>query len=461
MLNEGDRIHCVGVGGIGVGALAELLILKGYRVSGSDVQANTMTERLLKLGVEVELQHSTNAVKQADLLVYSSAIPNDNPERCYALEHGIPQLGRGQMMAELFNQYNGIAIAGSHGKTTTTSLVSHLMVASRFDPTYSIGGVMAAADSPVRLGMSDYFIAEADESDQSFLHLRPSIAVVTNIDYDHLGNYDDSYALLLDAFVTFLNAIPDDGVAILNADDEGVQAILSRLRCSVLTYGLENDADYRLTQIQASGMSTQFEFEERGAQVHGTFQLSIPGKHNVSNALAALAVVRQLGVSISDLQTALRSFSGVGRRMQSHGVHAFKAGEVLMLEDYGHHPKAIEVTIDAVRSAWPGRRLVMLFEPHRYTRTQACWSDFVTVLSSVDVLLLAPIYAASEKPIMGVSSECLYHDISQHHEVHAYCFADKDRIILNLPSIIRSGDIILIQGAGSLRNDIEKIKAAL
>jgi UDP-N-acetylmuramate--alanine ligase len=460
MLDGVKRIHCVGVGGIGVGALAELLLLQGYDVSGSDKVNNKMTARLATLGVDILPGHQAQYVEGVDLLVYSSAVSPDNPERQHAASHAIPCVRRGALMAYLFNQKVGIAVAGSHGKTTTTSMLAHTLVAAGFDPSYSIGGIMNHLTSPVRLGDGDIFVAEADESDQSFLYLHPRYVIVTNIDHDHLSNYSDDYSQLLQAFVTFLNRLPDNGLAVLNADDAGIRSIIPRLTCRVVLFSLDAESDFRAVNICSDAMQTTFRCENTREE---TFALSIPvpGRHNVENSLGSIALAMHLGLSIQQVQSALQRFSGVGRRFFCHGEVSVGSDSALLIEDYGHHPHAIDVTIDAVRDAWPKRRLVMVFEPHRYTRTRDCWHDFISVLSRVDVLLLLDVYAAGESIIENFTGHDFFRAIVKNGQCRVDFFRQKDGLMLALPSIILAGDIILFQGAGDFAYKIPEIKQGL
>jgi UDP-N-acetylmuramate--alanine ligase len=449
MLAGVKSVHCIGVGGVGVGALAELLFLQGYRVSGSDLLGNTMTKRLSEIGIDVWIGSQEGRLKDVDLVVYSSAVPVTDLEFMFASQQEIPCVRRGELMAYLFNLKKGIAIAGSHGKTTTTSMVSYIIEQEGWDPTYCIGGVMNHVKSPVRLGGGEYFIAESDESDKTFLSLRPQFAIVTNIDRDHLNNYQGDYEKLLDAFVVFLNRIPPGGAAILNTSDAGVRRILPRLRCNTVCFSLGDiDADFVASNVTSCEMNSVFCVNQRGRQ-EASLRLRLPGKHNVANALGAYALSILLGVDSSRVQSALSRFQGVGRRFFCHGKISVSDGEVVFLEDYGHHPSAIHQVISAVRHAWPERRLVMVFEPHRFSRTQNLWKEFVAVLSAVDCLILTKIYAASEAPVEGVSARLLSQQIASRGAVQVNYVEDKKELPEQLLSLLLPGDIILFQGAGA------------
>ena len=449
MLNPSiKRIHCIGVGGIGVSALAEVLLSRGFEVSGSDQESRSRTQRLASLGVKVYKGHAASHVKDADLVIYTSAISAQNPELLYAKERGVPCWSRGQLLAELFNAKKSVAVVGSHGKTTTTSIVSHVMIEAGLDPTCMIGGVMSGYDSPFVLGKGGYFVAEGDESDRSFLLLKPHVAIVTNIDRDHLNNYNNNYDELLDAFVEFLNAIPLTGVAIVNRDDPGIEAILPRLRCSVLTFGQHVDADIRLLDYRLRGMHSTFELTCFDRDL--SCQLNLPGYHNIMNALASCVLAQFLSLEVGYLKSGLASFPGIGRRFQCRARIPFGGGEVLLVEDYGHHPRAIEVTIAAVREAWSDRRLVMVFQPHRYSRTKDCLQDFVRVLGVVDCTVLLDVYAAGESQEQGVGSGDL-HEMLSSESLHSIFYVDR---LGNLPeflsTIVQPDDIILLQGAGNV-----------
>lgn len=456
MLTNVSRIHCIGVGGIGVGALAELLFLQGYQVTGSDALENVMTKRLAALGLNIWCGSDVNRLCDVDLVIYSSAIPQTDSEFKFAIKQGIPCVRRGEVLAHLFNLKHGIAVAGSHGKTTTSSIVAHIVERAGWDPTYCIGGIMNHVDSPVRLGQSEYFIAEADESDKTFLSMRPRLAIVTNIDRDHLNNYEDDYQKLQDAFVDFLNALPPEGSAILNYDDAGVRAIMPRLRCRTVCFSLTQSVDFLVSNVKSCAMSSSFRITDRQG-VECSLQLQLPGKHNVLNAMAAYAATSVLGVPLPKIQHALAAFSGVGKRFYCHGSVAVSSGDVVFLEDYGHHPYAIQSVIAAVRQAWPGRRLVMIFQPHRFSRTQDLWQDFVTVLSSVDCVFLTRIYAASEASINGVSARLLSENIAALGRASVVYVKDQGDLSGQLLSLIAAGDIILFQGAGTIAKQIPAI----
>jgi UDP-N-acetylmuramate--alanine ligase len=446
------HIHFVGIGGSGMSGIAEVLANLGYKVSGSDLADNAATRRLASLGARVFLSHKAVQVDGADAVVVSSAVRDDNPEVVAAREKRIPVVPRALMLAELMRLKQGIAIAGTHGKTTTTSLVASVLAESGVDPTFVIGGRLNAAGSNARLGAGDFIVVEADESDASFLHLQPVIAVVTNIDADHMDTYAQDFGRLKQAFVQFLQNLPFYGAAILCADDEHVRAILPQIAKPALTYGTAADAMVRAEAIEADGGRMRFLVRrEKGAALPVT--LNLPGRHNVLNALAAIAVAGELGIADKAILKALAEFRGVGRRFQGCGEIALPGGGAFtLIDDYGHHPAEMAATLEAARGAFPGRRVVLAFQPHRYTRTRDLFEDFVRVLSTADALLLAEVYAAGEPPIVAADSRSLARALRVLGKVEPVFVED----IAAMPEAIlraaQSGDVVLTMGAGSIGN---------
>jgi len=446
------HIHFVGIGGAGMSGIAEVLANLGYKVSGSDLAENAATRRLAGLGARVFLSHKAGQVDGADAVVVSSAIHDDNPEVAAAREKRIPVVPRALMLAELMRLKQGIAIAGTHGKTTTTSLVASVLAEGGLDPTFVIGGRLNAAGSNARLGAGDFIVVEADESDASFLHLQPVMAVVTNIDADHMDTYGQDFGRLKQAFVQFLQNLPFYGAAILCADDEQVRSILPQVAKPALTYGTAADAMLRAEAIEADGGRMRFRLRrEKGAALPVT--LNLPGRHNVLNALAAIAVAGELGIADKAILKALAEFRGVGRRFHNYGDVALPGGgSFTLIDDYGHHPAEMTATLEAARGAFPGRRIVLAFQPHRYTRTRDLFEDFVRVLSTADALLLAEVYAAGETPIVAADSRSLARALRVLGKVEPVFVED----IAAMPEAIlraaQDGDVVLTMGAGSIGN---------
>jgi UDP-N-acetylmuramate--alanine ligase len=451
------RIHFVGIGGSGMSGIAEVLVNQGYQVSGSDLAENSATKRLAKLGAKVQLKHQPANVEGADVVVVSTAVQADNPEVVAARERRIPVVPRALMLAELMRLKQGVAIAGTHGKTTTTSLVASVLAEAGLDPTFVIGGRLIAAGSNARLGAGEFIVVEADESDASFLHLQPVIAVVTNIDADHMDTYQQDFAKLKQAFVQFLQNLPFYGSAILCADDEHVRAILPEVTKPVLTYGTASDAMVRAEAIAHDGPRMRFRaLRDRAAPLE--VMLNLPGRHNVLNALAAIAVATELGISEKSILKALREFHGVGRRFQQYGEVPLRnddgsaAGSFTLIDDYGHHPAEMAATIAAARGAFPNRRLLLAFQPHRYSRTRDLFEDFVKVLSGADALLLAEVYAAGEAPIVAADGRSLARAVRVAGRVEPVFVED----IAEMPDAIvraaQDGDVVITMGAGSIGN---------
>ncbi|MGH8501831.1 MAG: UDP-N-acetylmuramate--L-alanine ligase [Gammaproteobacteria bacterium] len=444
------RVHFVGIGGAGMGGIAEVLLNLGYRVTGSDLVENAMTARLRELGARVRCGHVAGNIAGVDVVVVSSAVPATNPELTAAREQRIPVVQRAEMLAELMRFRYGIAVAGTHGKTTTTSLVAALLAEGGLDPTFVVGGRVNSTASHSKLGGGRFLVAEADESDASFLHLQPVIAVITNIDTDHLGTYGGDFQKLRAAFVEFLHHLPFYGLAVLCADDEQVRAILSLVSRPVMTYGIDAEADIRARDVTHAGAQSRFRVSLPGAGAELDVALNLPGRHNVLNALAAIAVAYELGVSGEAIQTALRGFQGIGRRFQSYGDVATRAGTVTMVDDYGHHPTEMAATLAAVRAGWPDRRLVLVFQPHRYTRTRDLFDDFTQVLNEVDVVVLLEVYAASEAPIAGADSRALCRALRVRGKLDPVFVEDIDELPATLSDLLRDRDVLLTLGAGSI-----------
>lgn len=444
------NIHFVGIGGVGMCGIAEVLLNQGYMVSGSDIRESGVTQRLRMLGANVFIGHASDNVKNVDVVVVSSAINPQNPEVAYAQEHRIPIVPRAEMLAELMRFRHGIAVAGTHGKTTTTSLVASILAEGDLDPTFVIGGKLTSAGTNARLGSSRYLVAEADESDASFLHLLPMTAIVTNIDADHMSTYDGDFEKVKDAFVRFLHNLPFYGVAVLCIDDDNIQSILPQITRQVVTYGFSKDADYCAEVISQSGMSTEFIAKRPEGLEDLKIVLNMPGRHNVLNALSAIAVASDEGIDDQVIVNALSRFEGVGRRFQVHGDFETPAGEIMLVDDYGHHPKEISVTVNGIREGFPDKRLVALFQPHRYTRTRDLYEDFVNVLSQVDVLLLLDIYPAGEEPIQGADGRSLCRSIRQRGKVDPIFIEDMDQVEDVLKDVLTDGDLLLTQGAGNV-----------
>ncbi|MBL7480529.1 UDP-N-acetylmuramate--L-alanine ligase [Legionella bononiensis] len=443
-----EQIHFVGIGGVGMCGIAEVLHNQGYRITGSDIGESSTVQRLKSLGIQVHIGHRVENIQGADVVVRSSAVDMNNPEIIAARELMIPVIPRAAMLAELMRFRHGIAIAGTHGKTTTTSLVSSLLAEGGLDPSFVIGGKLNSCGSNAQLGKSAYFVVEADESDASFLFLKPMMAVVTNIDADHMDTYEDDFDKLRTTFLEFLHHLPFYGLAVVCIEDEEIQKILPAIQRPTLTYGFKEDAHYRAVNWTQNEMLSQFTVIRPAPYSQLSIEFQYPGRHNVLNALAAIAIATELGVDDDSIIRGLKKFQGVGRRFQMLGERQFEHGSAIVVDDYGHHPQEILSTIDAFRRVWPDKRLVHVFQPHRYTRTQSLYNQFIDVLSLSDELFLFDIYAAGEKAIPGISSEGLAKGIR-----------DKDRRVTmvteqslkeKLDASIKDGDVILMQGAGNI-----------
>jgi UDP-N-acetylmuramate--alanine ligase len=460
-----NLIHFVGIGGAGMCGIAEVLRNQGYQISGSDLHESAVTKRLESLGVKVYFGHQADNVTQADVVVVSSAIDEQNPEIVAARESRTPIVPRAEMLAEIMRYRHGIAIAGTHGKTTTTSLIASILAEAGLDPTYVIGGRLNSAGTNASLGGSRYLVAEADESDASFLHLTPMISVVTNIEADHMHTYGGDFSKLKQTFVDFLHNLPFYGAAVMCVDDPVITEIIPDVSRAVLTYGVSENADFKATNIRQEGMHNRFTVQRPAGMTDLDITLQMPGHHNVLNALAAIAVASDEGVEDAAIQRALESFQGVGRRFQVYGSYRIldcdsgneKVADLMLVDDYGHHPSEVEATLQAIRAGWPDRRLVMVFQPHRYSRTSDLYEDFVKVLAKVDVLLLMEVYPAGEKPIPGADSRALCRSIRQRggaEPIYVDGGYKVDDVAPNLESLLSSvlqdGDLLLTQGAGSV-----------
>jgi len=450
------RIHFVGVGGAGMGGIAEVLHTLGFEVSGSDAQASNMTRHLARLGVQVHVGHDPSLVAGCGLLVRSAAIADDNPELAAARAAHVPVAPRAQMLAELMRLRPGIAVAGTHGKTTTTSLVASLLAEGGLDPTYVVGGRLNASGANARLGEGRYLVAEADESDASFLLLQPVMAVVTNVDADHMETYGGDFERLKATFLEFLHHLPFYGRAVLCADDPTLAAMIGEVAKPVVTYGLDEGAELRAVDVRADGTRTHFTVLNGSAEPLPV-TLALPGLHNVRNALAAIAVARLVGVDDAALERALAGFQGIARRLQRYGERATPAGRVLLVDDYAHHPTELAATVQAARAAWPGRRLVAAFQPHRHTRTRDLMEDFAAALSEADALLVLEVYAAGEAPIAGADARTLCRAVRARGRVDPV-FVDSPAALPEvLAGVLADGDLLLTLGAG----DIGSVPAAL
>ncbi|WP_252107683.1 MULTISPECIES: UDP-N-acetylmuramate--L-alanine ligase [unclassified Halomonas] len=446
------RLHFVGIGGAGMCGIAEVLANQGYAVSGSDMRVSTVIERLRGCGVEVFIGHAEQNVQGADVVVVSSAIDETNPEIRWAHEHRVPVVRRAEMLAELMRFRHGIAVAGTHGKTTTTSLTATLLAEGGLDPTFVIGGKLTSAGANARLGEGDYLVAEADESDASFLHLQPMVSIVTNIDADHMATYGNDFERLKTTFIEFLHNLPFYGLAVLCTDDPHVQGLCEQVKRQFVTYGFNEEADYRITDFSQREGEVSFTAQRPDGAAPLDVRLAMPGRHNAQNAMAAIVVATDAGVSDEAILAGLASFAGVGRRFQVHGHFPApnQGGEVMLVDDYGHHPREVDMVIQAVRAGWPKRRLVMLYQPHRYSRTRDLFEDFVRVLSQVDTLVLLDVYSAGEAVIPGAEGRTLAGSIRQRGEVDPLFVEHKQELAALLKRVLRPDDILITQGAGDV-----------
>ena len=453
MIKRMRRIHCVhfvGIGGSGMSGIAEVMLSLGYKVQGSDLKPNKQTRRLESQGATVFIGHAAKNIENADAVVVSSAVDETNAEVHAARERMMPVVQRAEMLAELMRFRYSIAVAGTHGKTTTTSLVASVLAEGGLDPTFVIGGRLKSADANARLGQGDYLVAEADESDASFVHLKPMLAVVTNIDADHMSTYDGDIEKLRMSFVEFLHNLPFYGLAVMCGDDSGVNEVLGSVGRTVLTYGVNDEADIRASNIEFSGGLTHFDVERTGDRDVLHVSLQLPGLHNVRNALAAIAVADELQIADDAVVGALGSFEGIDRRFQSLGDVETAAGKVMLVDDYGHHPTEIAATLSAARSGWPDRRVVLVFQPHRYTRTRDLLDDFATVLSEADVAIVLDVYAAGEAPIAGADGRAIARAVRTRGAVEPVFVETLDELQPVLESVLEEGDLVLTMGAGDI-----------
>ena len=454
MLNSAMRrikhLHFVGIGGAGMGGIAEVLHNLGYQVSGSDLGNNAMTQRLSSLGIKIDHDHVAGNVQSCDALVISSAVNQDNPEVVAAHERRIPVVPRAEMLAELMRFRFGIAVAGTHGKTTTTSLIASLLAEAELDPTFVIGGKLNSAGTNARLGSGEYLVAEADESDASFLYLQPMLAVVTNVDVDHMSTYGGDYNRLRQTFIEFLHHLPFYGLAVVCVDDAGVREVMEECTRPMLTYGFSEEADLCASNVRQQGNVTVFDVSRAGHEGVLEISLNMGGRHNVLNAMAAIAVAQELDVTDDIIVRALSDFEGIGRRFQINGEVETAKGKVMLIDDYGHHPREVAAIVSAIRDGWPERRLVMAFQPHRYSRTRDLFEDFSITLSEVDVLVLLEVYAAGEEPIAGADSRSLARAIRTRGQVDPVFIETIDDLPHALEGVIQEGDIVLTLGAGNV-----------
>ena len=446
-----QRVHFVGIGGAGMSGIAEVMLNLGYIVSGSDIALGATTERLSRQGASIYLGHAATHIQGVDVVVISSAVSEQNPEVSAAQAARIPVVPRAEMLAELMRFRQGIAVAGTHGKTTTTSLLASLLGEGGLDPTFVIGGRLNSAAGHGQLGGGRFLVAEADESDASFLHLQPVIAVVTNIDADHLGTYDGDFSRLQATFREFLHHLPFYGLAVVCMDDPVLRDLLPQLNRPLLSYAIDHEADVIAEDIVADADArTQFTVKLQRNNIAFPVTVNLPGRHNVLNTLAAIAVAYELGVSIAAMQTALSQFSGIGRRFQRYGAVPIANGSVELVDDYGHHPTEIQATIAAARATWPERRLVLVFQPHRYTRTRDLLDDFATVLSATDILLLCDTYAANETPIPAADARTLSKTIRARGQVEPIFVPELAGLATTLQAVLQDQDVLLLMGAGSI-----------
>ena len=443
------RLHFVGIGGAGMNGIAQVMLNLGYEISGSDIRTNAATERLAEQGARIFIGHAAEQVAGVDAVVISSAVTEDNPEVVAAREHRIPVVPRAEMLAEIMRFRYGIAVAGTHGKTTTTSLIASLLIDGGMDPTYVIGGRLNAAGSHAHLGEGEFLVAEADESDASFLYLQPMLAVVTNVDEDHMSTYGGDFDRLRATFLEFLHHLPFYGVAVICIDDVNARELLPDVTRRVITYGFDAGADVRGSELRQQGGTTRFTAHLPSGERFAV-QLAMPGRHNALNALAAIAVGHELGLAPESMQRTLAQFQGIGRRFQLRECRLADGGEVLLVDDYGHHPRELEATLAAVRAGWPERRLVLAFQPHRYSRTRDAFDDFARVLSTSDVLILSEVYAAGEVPIAGADGRALSRAIRARGQVDPIFIEDIAELPQVLAGVVREGDIVLTMGAGSI-----------
>ena len=459
-----NRIHFIGIGGVGMSGIAEVLQNLNYKVSGSDISDSAILRRLAQFGIKTYIGHDASNLQDVDVVVISSAVKQDNPEVIEAKKLNIPVVPRAVMLAELMRMKQGIAVAGTHGKTTTTSLVASVLAEAGLDPTFVIGGRLNSADANAKLGSGDYIVVEADESDASFLNLLPVMAVVTNIDEDHMETYGHDFQKLKASFVEFLHRMPFYGSAIVCVDDEAVREIIPTIARPVITYGLAEEAQIRATDIVAKNGMMTFNVLLKDVDQASLFaiELNLPGLHNVKNALAAIAVAVELEIDPNSIKKALSQFKGVDRRFQKYGeIKTKSGGTYTLIDDYGHHPVEMKATIDAARGAYPGRRLVLAFQPHRYSRTRDCFEDFIKVMASVDVILLSEVYAAGEAKIVGADSRSLCRALRLNCSIEPIFVDDIQNMATEIINSAKDGDVVLCMGAGSISAIPKSIVSAM
>ncbi len=444
------HVHLVGIGGAGMSGIAQVLINQGYEVSGSDLVASAVTEQLTEQGAKIFLRHAAENILAADVVVISSAVGDDNPEVMAARETKVPVIPRAEMLGELMRFSKGIAVAGTHGKTTTTSLVASVMASGGMDPTFIIGGRLLSADANARLGRGEFLVAEADESDASFLHLQPLIAVVTNIDADHLETYHGDFSVLKDTFIQFLHNIPFYGLAILCVDDPVVREILPAISRPVVTYGFSEDADIRASAFRQQGVRSVFSVSQKSSENEMEVMLNMPGRHNVLNALAAISIAWTLGISNQKILAGLNDFQGIGRRFQVKDDVSFRNGELTLVDDYAHHPRELRAVLSAIDVAWPERRKLIVFQPHRYSRTRDLMEDFGQVLSTVDNLLVMEVYAAGETPDSSADGRALCRAIRARGSAIPIFVGDREQLFEVLANTMQVGDVLATLGAGDI-----------
>lgn len=454
---QGKSIHCIGIGGIGVSALAELLLAQGCEVSGSDTKSNRNTQRLERLGAKIYIGHARENLLNPDQVIYSSAISKANPEYIAALEKNTPMLSRGEALAHFVSQFQPITVAGTHGKTTTTGIIAHMLMVAGKDPTYVVGGIINGQESPVYSGQGEHCVVEVDESDASFLYMQPFYGVVTNVDADHLETYGGDFATLQKCFMDYLAKIPADGAAIVCIDDPVIRRLVAKIKSRVMTYGFSEHADVRAVYFQQEGMQSHFNVRFADDGVCLPVILNLPGEHNVQNALAAIALAKELKLPYEAVCESLSTFTGMGRRFHCHGKMQLPHGQADIIEDYGHHPREIQATLKAAHLAWPDRRVVLVFQPHRYSRTRDLYKEFVSVLSGADKLLLLDVFSAGEDPLDNFSSLKLLEAVSEGAKVMPEYIADLKTLPEALSLKLQDGDVVLLQGAGSIGSVVSEL----
>jgi len=454
------HVHMVGVGGSGMSGIAEVLVNLGFDVSGSDLRESDVTKRLASMGVTIRVGHAADAVQGADVVVISSAVCADNAELLAAREQRIPVVPRAEMLAELMRHRYGIAVAGTHGKTSTTSLIAALFAAAGLDPTFVIGGRVNSTGSHAQLGAGRFLVAEADESDASFLHLQPMVTVVTNIEADHMDTYGGDFSRLRQTFVDFLHNLPFYGLAVLCVDDPVLAGLAPEVGRPFLGYGFSSAADFRITNLEPAGLRTRFRLQRPEGRPDLDVDLNMPGRHNVLNAAAAIAVATDQGIDDAVILETLADFSGVGRRFSVYAGQRLGGHAVTLVDDYGHHPTEVAATLASARQAFPGRRLVMLYQPHRFTRTRDLYDDFVEVLAGADHLLLLDVYAAGEDPVAGADSRSLARSIRQRGSIDPILVADPDTVDALLAEQLRDDDVLIAQGAGDIGRLAARLRGA-